>query len=64
MSRLHYVRGTPEDTKEVHQANTSNNKYRLDKRNYPWSWYSEHVAPGYYLFQQFRNEHGFQTNEW
>ena len=62
MSRLHYVRGTPQEAKEVHQANMSNNRYRLDKRNY--SWYSEHTAPGYDSFQQFRNERGFQMNGW
>ena len=30
---VHYVRGTPQEAKEVHQANMSNNRYRPDKRN-------------------------------
>ena len=62
MSRLNYVRGTPQEAKEVHQANMSNNRYRPDKRNH--LWYSEHTAPGYTSFQQFRNERGFQMNGW
>ena len=60
MSRLHYVRGTPQEAKQTHQANMSKNKYRPGKRSY--SWYSEHAAPGYDSFQQFKNQRGFQMN--
>ena len=52
MTRLHYVRGSPEEAKDTHQANMSKNKYRPGKRNY--SWYSEHMAPGYDSFRQFK----------
>ena len=60
MSRLHYVRGTPQEAKNVHQANMSSNKYRPGKRSH--SWYSEHAAPGYDTFQQYKNVRGFQMN--
>ena len=53
-------RNTTKKPKEVHQANMNKNRYRPDKRNY--SWYSEHTAPRYDSFQQFRNEHGFLTD--
>ena len=60
MSRLHYVRGTPQEAKNVHQANMSSNKYRPGKGSH--SWYSEHAAPGYDSFQQYKNVRGFQMN--
>ena len=55
MSRLHYVRESASSQHKQQQI-------RRDKRNY--LWYSEHTAPGYDSFQQFRNERGFQMNGW
>ena len=57
MTRLHYVRATPRQAKEVVLANLSNNKYTPGKRDY--SWFAQHKAPGCHTFQQFRNGYKF-----
>ena len=53
MTRLHYLRATSRQAREVVLANMSDNKYTPGKRDY--SWFAQHKAPGYHTFQQFRN---------
>ena len=57
MGRLHYVRATQEQGKELVIASITGNNYTSGKGDY--SWYTQHIAPGYNMFQQFKNRYDF-----
>ena len=58
LSRLHYVRTTPEEAAATCRANHSNNRWKQHQHGRT-SWFSQHTPDGYRTYEQFRNGYDF-----
>ncbi|EJK70204.1 hypothetical protein THAOC_08457, partial [Thalassiosira oceanica] len=54
LSRLHYVRATPEEAADACRANHSSNRWN-SQRHGQSNWFSQHTPDGYGTYEQFRN---------
>ena len=58
LGRLHYVRATAEEARDVCRANHSDNRWNPNKTGYS-GWYSQHAPEGYGCFEQFRRGYDY-----
>ena len=54
LSRLHYVRATPEEAADACSANHSSNRWESHRHGRS-NWFSQHTPDGYGTYEQFRN---------
>jgi hypothetical protein len=50
--RLHYLRGTEQEAKDVCRSHHSDNRWRPYQRG-GYSWLNSHISEGYTMFEQF-----------
>ncbi|EJK65266.1 hypothetical protein THAOC_13894, partial [Thalassiosira oceanica] len=53
LSRLHYVRATPEEAADACSANHSSNRWESHRHGQS-NWFSQHKPDGYGTYEQFR----------
>ena len=61
LARLHYVRATAREAAYAARANHSDNRWRPGDSGGP-SWFRQHTAEGYGVFEQFRNGYDFSVH--
>ena len=61
LARLHYVRATAREAAYTARAHHSENRWRPGDSGGA-NWFREHTAPGYGVFEQFRNGYDFSVH--